>query len=99
MNPSKTNRKTTTALTDLPNVGPSIANDLRMIGLHCPTDLKGKDPLLLYNQLNLATGQRHDLCVLDVFMSVVDFMNGNKAKPWWEYTAKRKKILKQHIGN
>jgi DNA transformation protein len=30
----------------------------------------------------------------DALMAAVDFMNGGKAKPWWEFTAKRKTLLK-----
>jgi hypothetical protein len=93
MNPSKTDRATTRVLTDLPNVGPSIASDLLLVGIQVPIDLVGKNPLVLYNSLNELTGIRHDPCVLDVFMSVVDFMAGNDAQPWWAYTKTRKKIL------
>lgn len=93
MNPSKTVRSTTHVLTDLPNIGPSIAEDLRVVGIHTPVDLVGKNPLELYNQLNALTGIRHDPCVLDVFMSVTDYMAGNDAQPWWAYTKERKKRL------
>jgi hypothetical protein len=93
MNPSKTNRSTTVALTDLPNIGPAIANDLVVIGIYTPTDLVGADAVALYELLNEKTGQRHDPCVLDVFMSAIEFMNGKKAKAWWQYTASRKAIL------
>lgn len=69
MNPSKTVRSKTHILTDLSNIGPSIAEDLRVVGIQTPQDLVGKDPLQLYKQLNAITGIRHDPCVLDVFMS------------------------------
>src|SRR4051812_42649164 len=78
-------------LEDIPNVGPRIADDFRLLGLRAPLDLKGKDPLQLYKALNRKTGTRHDPCVLDTFMAAVDFMNGGKSKPWWDFTAKRKK--------
>ncbi|MBU1659139.1 helix-hairpin-helix domain-containing protein [bacterium] len=39
------------------------------------------------------SGKRQDPCVLDVFMSIIDFMNGNEARVWWDYTKERKKIL------
>lgn len=93
MNPAKVKRSHTVELTDLPNVGPSIANDLRSLGIHKPGDLAGREPVALYLRLNQQTGLRHDPCVLDVFMSVVDFMNGKPAKAWWKYTAARKKLL------
>ena len=51
----------------------------------------GKDPYKLYNELCRLTGKKHDPCVIDVFLSVVDFMEGGDAKPWWEFTEERKK--------
>lgn len=78
-------------LQDLPNIGPAIAADLRLIDVATPQDLIGRDPLALYEELCSRTGARHDPCVLDTFMAAVDFMNGAPAKPWWHYTALRKK--------
>jgi len=77
-------------LEDLPNIGPSIAADLRLIGIHAPLELKGRDAFVLYQQLNAATGTRQDPCVLDTLMAAVDFMSGAAAAPWWAYTAQRK---------
>jgi hypothetical protein len=79
------------ALTDLPNVGPATAADLRLLGIARPADLRGRDPQRLYERLCALTGQRHDPCVLDVFTAVVDFMAGAPARPWWHYTAARKR--------
>ena len=80
-------------LEQLPNIGPSIAADLRMIGVHEPADLKGADALQLYRRLCEVTGKRHDPCVLDTFMAATDFMGGAEARPWWTYTAQRKAEL------
>ena len=77
-------------LEQLPNIGPSIAGDLRQIGIEQPGDLRDQDPLRLYQRLCTVTGQRHDPCVLDTFMAAVDFMGGAPARPWWDYTAIRK---------
>lgn len=77
-------------LEQLPNIGPSIAGDLRLIGVALPSGLVGADPLELYQRLCTVTGQRHDPCVLDTFMAAVDFMGGAAARPWWDYTATRK---------
>jgi len=84
------NRKTVSRLTDLPNIGPAIARDLNLIGIDHPQKLVGKDPLKLYTKLCVTTGKRHDPCELDVFMSVVSFMNGGTPKPWWAFTEVRK---------
>jgi hypothetical protein len=78
-------------LTQIPNIGRSIAEDLRSIGIRAPADLKGRDPLELYKRLCRRTGTRQDPCVLDTFMAAVDFMNGGRPRPWWEFTPARKR--------
>lgn len=80
-------------LEDLPNIGPSIADDLRGIGIERPPQLAGKDPYQLYARLCKATGIRHDPCVLDTFIAVVRFADGGAPIPWWHYTAERKRTL------
>jgi predicted flap endonuclease-1-like 5' DNA nuclease len=81
------------ALEDIPNVGPSIAGDLRRLGIRAPRELTGRDPYALYEALNRATGTRHDPCLLDTFIAAVRFMEGAPARPWWKYTAERKRTL------
>lgn len=75
---------------DIPNVGPSIASDFEKLRIKEPKDLIGKDPYELYKKLCRVTRTRHDPCVLDTFIAVIDFMNGAKALPWWTYTDDRK---------
>jgi predicted GIY-YIG superfamily endonuclease len=82
-----------TDLEDIPNVGPSIAAKLRLIGVSLPQDLLGKDPYAMYDDLCHNTGVRHDPCVLDVFIAAVRFMAGKSSKPWWKYTSERKRTL------
>ncbi len=82
-----------TDLEQLPNVGPAVAADLRLLGLARPQDLIGRDPYALYDELCRVTGQRHDPCVLDTFIAAVRFMGGEPARPWWAYTAERKRAL------
>ncbi len=77
-------------LEQLPNIGPSIAGDLRLIGVTQPQALAAADAFQLYQTLCRVTGKRHDPCVLDTFMAACDFMRGAAAKPWWNYTAQRK---------
>jgi len=86
-------RKTVSNLQDLPNIGKAIAKDLQVIGIEHPQQLSGKNPFNLYEILCKITGKNHDPCVIDVFMSVVDFMEGGEPKFWWEFTQKRKKKL------
>jgi len=47
----------------------------------------------LYDKLCEKKAQHVDHCVIDVFMSAVDFMEGGEPKSWWEFTGKRKLIL------
>jgi hypothetical protein len=82
-------------LEQLPNIGPALAADLRLIGINEPKDLRGKDAFVLYQKLCAATGQRQDPCVLDTFMAATDFMRGAPAAPWWQYTPQRKALFGQ----
>ena len=86
------------ALEQLPNVGPSVAADLRRLGVVRPQDLQGRDPYAMYEELCRVTGQRHDPCLLDTFIAAVRFMGGEPAKPWWRYTAERKRALKRRAA-
>jgi Pathogenicity locus len=90
MNPTKVKRAQVKQLTDLPNVGPACAGDLKLLGISAPSDLRGKDPLEMFQALSKITQQRQDPCVLDVLISIVRFVNGEPAMPWWAYTAERK---------
>ena len=60
-------------LEQLPNIGPALAADLRLIGIERPADLRGQDACVLYQALCEATGQRQDPCVLDTFMAADRF--------------------------
>ena len=80
-------------LEQLPNVGPAMAADLRLLDIHTPQALQGRDGLQLYRALCTVTGQRHDPCVLDTLLAVVDFMNGAPPAPWWAYTKQRKAMV------
>jgi len=80
-------------LEDIPNVGPAVAADLRQLGIRSPGELSGRDPYALYDDLCRITGQRHDPCLLDTFIAAVRFMAGEPKRPWWKYTAERKREL------
>jgi hypothetical protein len=77
-------------LEQLPNIGPALAAELRLLGISHPQDLLGQDGYLLYRRLCEVTRMRHDPCVLDTFLAATDFMRGAPATPWWQYTAQRK---------
>lgn len=80
-------------LEQIPNVGKVVRAKLEKLGITKPEQLKGKDGLELYRKLNKLTESRHDPCLADTFMAVVDFMNGGMAKPWWDFTSKRKELM------
>jgi len=86
-------RRDVARLQDIPNVGTAIAGDLRRLGITSPAELPGRDPYAMYDDLCRITGQRHDPCLLDTFIAAVRFMEGEPKKPWWKYTAARKREL------
>ncbi|NWK79096.1 helix-hairpin-helix domain-containing protein [Aquitalea sp. LB_tupeE] len=80
-------------LLQLPNVGPAMAADLRLLGHTSPHSLTAADPYRLYAQLCQQTGVHHDPCVLDVFIAVCHYLQHDEALPWWHFTAARKQKL------
>ena len=91
--PKAANAQLARQLTDIPNLGPSIASDLRLLGIRSPADVRAMDPLAAYEALRTPMGHRHDPCVLDTFLAAHDFMHGGQARPWWHFTARRKALL------
>ncbi|MDA3865062.1 MAG: helix-hairpin-helix domain-containing protein [Deltaproteobacteria bacterium] len=85
-------------LVALPNIGKAIASDLHLIGIDHPKKLIGKDPFKMHEDLCAITGKKHDPCVIDVFMSVVHFMEGGEPLPWWSFTQERKEKEKTQRG-
>jgi predicted GIY-YIG superfamily endonuclease len=86
-------------LEDIPNIGPAIAADLRQLGITTPDELPGRDPYAMYDDLCRITGQRHDPCLLDTFIAAVRFMEGAPKKPWWMFTAERKREMARRSGS
>ena len=74
----------------LPNIGPAIAGKLMRIGIERPNDLRGQDADQLFRRLCDLDGRRHDPCLLDTLVAVVDHANGAPARPWWFYSRLRK---------
>ncbi|HET7268219.1 MAG TPA: helix-hairpin-helix domain-containing protein [Oleiagrimonas sp.] len=91
MNPDKVVREHVRQFTDLPNIGPAMARDFAALGFDEPGQLAGADPLELYVSLCREKHRYQDPCVLDVFMSVTDFLAGSEAQPWWHFTEARKR--------
>ncbi|MDB4983839.1 MAG: mitomycin resistance protein [Patescibacteria group bacterium] len=68
-----------------------MQKNFELLGIKKPIDLAKKDAFKMYKDICKKTGTRHDPCVLDTYMAAVDFMNGGKPKPWWNFTDTRKK--------
>ncbi len=77
-------------LLSIPGIGPSLADDLRLIGVDRPSCLKGKDPEKLYRKLEQVTGTHQDRCVLYTFRCAVYFVNEKHHDPmllkWWSWS-------------
>lgn len=73
----------------IPGVGPSIAEDLRGIGITRIADLKGEDPERLYSRSNAKRGIVQDRCLLYVFRCAVYFATTPRPNPkkldWWAW--------------
>ena len=80
-------------LEDIPNIGSSIADDLRAIDIFEPAQLCGQDPYELYARSNAVNGAVQDPCLCDTFIAAVRFMEGGPVRPWWFYTPERKQRL------
>jgi hypothetical protein len=83
-----------TQLEDLPNIGKSIAADLRSIGILGPDQLAEREPIDVFRELSKVMGHRHDPCVLYVLMSAKYFLGSGEAVSWWKFTAEGKELLK-----
>jgi hypothetical protein len=83
--------QTIKALTVIPGVGKSIANDLWDIGIRNVSDLRGQDPEVLYDRSNQLAGVKQDRCLLYVFRCAVYFaetppdQQENEKLKWWNW--------------
>jgi hypothetical protein len=93
---AKTQSGQVAKLEDLPNIGKSIAADLRGIGISHPQQLLEHEPLELYLKLSGPMGKRHDPCVLYTFMAARHFMQSGEKLSWWKFTEQGKELLATH---
>jgi hypothetical protein len=82
-------------LTALVNVGRSVAGYFERIGITRIAQLVDQDPIELYERMSAASCERLDPCLLDTVMSAVDQAEGRPGRPWWHYTAQRKRLQVQ----
>lgn len=86
-------------LEDIPNIGKSIASDLRAIGILHPEQLGKIDPLATYHALSAHMAHRSDPCVLYTLMAARHFMECGESIPWWKFTEQGKKLLAAQAEN
>ena len=91
--------KPVSRLEDLPNIGRSIAGDLRAIGIASPAELRKRTPLTVFNALKDTMGRRHDPCVFYTLLSVKHFFDTAESLPWWRFTTDGRKALNKQRGN
>lgn len=86
---SKRARREPDDLQSIPGVGPSLAQDLRDLGIQKVAELRGQNPQRLYDQLIAQRGIHQDRCVLYVFRCAVYFAetpepDAERLK-WWNW--------------
>ena len=72
-----------------PGIGPSMAQDLRDLGMTGLEDLRGADPETMYTDLCALRGTHIDRCVLYAFRCAVYFTENSRHDPellkWWNW--------------
>jgi hypothetical protein len=76
-------------LLTIPGVGPSIARDLRALGVRSLASLRRRNPERLYGNLNRLRGTRQDPCVLYTFRCAVYYARTSnptrRLLQWWNW--------------
>ena len=80
-------------LRDLRNIGPAMEADLKLLGINQIDQLVDQDAFDLYERLCAKTAERHDPCVIDVFMAAIHQAEGGEPLDWWRFTPERKRLL------
>jgi hypothetical protein len=79
----------TSDLKTIPGVGPSIEADLMDLGIEAVSQLQGRNPDRLYEELCALRGERIDPCVKYVFRCAVYFACHEVHEPallqWWNW--------------
>jgi hypothetical protein len=85
---------TSRRLEDLISVGPAFLRDFELVGIRSVPQLARANPRKLYEKLCRVTGQRHDICCLDVFSAVVAQARNPRLPAeqcqWWYWSRQRK---------
>ena len=80
-------------LRTLPAIGPSLAADLRLLGVKSIADLARRDPERLYARLCDRTDEKQDPCVLYTFRCAVyasrTALPDTELLKWWNWMERR----------
>jgi hypothetical protein len=78
------------SLQTIPGIGPSLAQDLRDLGMKRPSCLKNENPEHLYRKLEKLRGTHIDRCVLYTFRCAVYYASHQKHDQkkllWWNWS-------------
>ena len=89
-------------LSDLVSVGQATLKDFDVLGVRTIQQLARSKAELLYKRLCRKTGQRHDICTLDVFSATIaQAKNPRLPKEqcnWWYWSKLRKKRKGTHVS-
>lgn len=80
-------------LCKIPAIGKAGAEDLWIIGVRKISDLRDKNPYVLYERLNSHSGRINDICVLYMLRCAVYFAtetrHDRRKLTWWYWKNKR----------
>lgn len=81
-------------LEDLISVGPAMLRDFELLGVVSVKALARQNPARLYRRLCRVTGQRQDVCCLDVLQAAVAQARNPRLPArqcrWWYWSRRRK---------
>jgi hypothetical protein len=84
-----TTHHSTTTLETIPGIGPSLARDLRDLGVAEPAELRGCDPEQMFEDLCALRAQKIDRCVLYTFRCAVYYASNEthdtELLKWWNW--------------
>ena len=87
-------QKETQRLEDLISVGPAMLRDFELLGIRSVAQLAKSSPREMYRRLCEITGERQDICCLDVFHAAVAQARNPRLPAekcvWWYWSRKRK---------
>jgi hypothetical protein len=90
---NQTQKEILTHLRIIPGIGVACALDLFQLGIRKVSDLRDRNPMLLYKKLNKITGKQHDKCMLYILRCAVYFVSENIHEKdklnWWYWKDKK----------